>query len=138
MDLLDLEKEESINLNTIKVNKNKIVEKRKDLEAKAIDYSKVVVQTSHNNNDPFLIAIAQIIEMEKNIEQALINLEEINAKKEIIYKSVCDLKERDYQIFIEKVFKKMSNAKISIRHGGISKWTINRIVKKIEKKIKNL
>ena len=136
MDLYELEKNIVINRNKIKKKKEKINEKREKLGTKSIDYSKPSVQSTPPK-DPLLEAIAQIIEMEKDVEKAIVELDDLIAEKEAIYESTKELKERDYQIYLEKRFKKMNNAQISVKHDGITKRQINRIVKKVEKPLEN-
>lgn len=137
MDLYELEKNIVIKKNKIKNKKGRITEKREKLGTKSIDYSKPSVQSSPPK-DSLLVAISQIIEMEKDVEKAIIELDDLIAEKEAIYESTKELKERDYQIYLEKRFKKMSNAQISVRHNGITKRQINRITKKVEEKLKKM
>lgn len=120
MDLYELEKRIVINKNRIKKTKERIEEKKEKLGTKSIDYSKVSVQSSPRK-DPLLEAIAQIVEMEDDMQKAIVELDDFIAQREAIYESTKELKERDYQIYFEKNFKKMSNAQISVKHGGISK-----------------
>lgn len=136
MDLYELEKNIVVKKNEIKKKKERIKEKKEKLGTKSIDYSKVAVQSSPPK-DPLLEAIAQIVEMEEDVRKAIVELDDFIAQREAVYESTKELKERDYQIYLEKKFKKMNNAQISVKHGGISKWTINRIVEKVEKNLKN-
>lgn len=137
MDLYELEKKIVINKNKIKNKKERIIEKREKLGTKSIDYSKPSVQSSPPK-DPLLEAIAQIIKMEEDVEKAIVELNDLIAEKEAVYESTKELKERDYQIYLEKKFKKMSNAQISVKHNGITKRQINRIVKKVEEKLEKI
>jgi len=70
----------------------------------------------------------KLIEKQK-IDEELISIKDKVSKLYEIYKEYND---EDMQIYIEKKMYKWNNAKISVKHGGINKWKINRIIKKFE------
>lgn len=131
MDLIKLKEKKELLDSDIKSYRRQIALKRKSLEPRAVDTTKVIV----DGNPPRKTiddVMHQILEMEKNINHCKEELDilqaEINEKVEI-YKKYND---RDKMIYIDKKLKGYSNAKISYRH-KISKRQINRIIKKIEK-----
>lgn len=131
MDIFSLEKERKILEAKITSKKERIELERSKLGNKAIDYSKPVVQSSPCK-DPMLEIFARISEMEKDVDYLITELEQNRKEIDRLYNIFKEYKERDKQIYIEKKLYKWSNAKISLRHGGITKRQINRIVKRIE------
>jgi len=132
LDIFELEKEQKILELKITSRKERIALERSRLGSKAIDYSKPTVQSSPHK-DPMLEVITKISEMERELEQAITELEQNRKEIDRLYQIFKEYKERDKQIYIEKRLYKWSNEKISVQHGGISRMQINRIIKKIEK-----
>lgn len=130
--LFDLKRDKALKEIEINSKKRRVEERRTALEPGAIDYSKTVVQSTPSNGRQ-LDAIAFIVEMERDIEYAQRELDNINKDINDIYNAMKNLNDEDSQIYIEKTIYNWSNAKISVKHGGISKWTINRKIKEIEK-----
>ena len=131
MDLYDLEKEKKILESKIQSKKERIEIERTKLEPKATDYSKVMVQSSHKK-DSMTDVIAIIVEMEQDIEYLETRLKQNEKEVNRLYNIYNQYKERDKQIYIEKKLLGWSNAKISVRHEGISRQYINKIIKKIK------
>ncbi len=136
MDLFELEKEQKLLEAEITSKKERIELEKNKLEAKAIDYSKQPIQSSPHK-DPMLDVFAKISEMEQDVEYAENQLKQNKKEVDRLYNIFKEYKERDKQIYIEKKLYKWSNDKISVKHDGISKWTIRRIINKIEKTTKN-
>lgn len=131
MDLYDLEKEKKILESKIQSKKERIEIERTKLEPKATDYTKVMVQSSHKK-DSMTDVIAIIVEMEQDIEYLETRLKQNEKEVNRLYNIYNQYKERDKQIYIEKKLLGWSNAKISVRHEGISRQYINKIIKKIK------
>lgn len=131
MDLYELEKEKKIIESKIQSKKERIEIERSKLEVGATDYSKVMVQSSHKK-DTMTDVIAVIVEMEKDIEYLETRLKQNEKEVNRLYNIYSQYKERDKQIYLEKKLLGWSNAKISVKHGGITKQYINKIVKKIK------
>ena len=131
MDLYDLEKEKKILESKIQSKKERIEIERTKLEPKATDYTKVMVQSSHTK-DSMTDVIAIIVEMEQDIEYLETRLKQNEKEVNRLYNIYNQYKERDKQIYIEKKLLGWSNAKISVRHEGISRQYINKIIKKIK------
>lgn len=74
------------------------------------------------------------IEEEIKIENE--NLEKIKIQIDDFYSKLKQFSQRDQQIYIEKVFYKWSNAKISYHHYGIDRTTIWKIINKVNKSFK--
>ena len=74
------------------------------------------------------------IEDEIKIENE--NLKNLNEQIDEFYSKLRQFSQRDQQIYIEKVFYKWSNAKISAHHYGIDRTTIWKIINKINKSFK--
>lgn len=78
-------------------------------------------------------------EKEKIEEEIKIENDHLKKLKEQIddfYKKLKQFSQRDQQIYIEKVFYKWSNAKISANHYGIDRTTIWKIINRINKSLK--
>ena len=131
MDLYDLEKEKKILESKIQSKKERIEIERTKLEPKATDYTKVMVQSGHKK-DSMTDVIAIIVEMEQDIEYLETRLKQNEKEVNRLYNIYNQYKERDKQIYIEKKLLGWSNAKISVRHEGISRQYINKIIKKIK------
>lgn len=129
-ELFELEKE--ILLKECKINliNRKIVLLRTKSEPGATDYSKVMVQSSHSTDLQSKI-IDKIITLEKELGYCvteLVNLKQDVQDKYNIFKRFNDY---DQQIYIEKKLWKWSNNEISMKHNGITKRSINRIIRKM-------
>lgn len=135
MDLYELEKEKNLLESRIQSKKERIELERSKLEASAIDYSKVSVQSSHKN-DSMMNAIIRISEIEKDIVILEQELKQNARDLDRLYNILRKFNDRDQQIYYEKRVLGWSNAKISTRHYGISKRYINKIIQKIYKNLK--
>lgn len=131
MDLFELEKEKKIKILKRKTINNKIKLLRDQLGLKATDYSAVKIKSTPKRNKE-LAVLGKIEEMEKDLEYIEQELNIIDESLNSLYKIFNEYKDRDKQIYIEKKLYKWSNAKISVKHDGISKSQINRIVKEIK------
>lgn len=136
MELYELEKEKKLLEANVTSLKERITLERNALEGSAMDYSKEMGQTT--SNDKMTSVIAKIVEMEKDLEYAISKLDQNKRDVDRQYSIYKEYNDRDKQIYIEKKLLKWSNAKISIRHEGMSKRQINRIVKKVKEKFKKI
>ena len=131
MDLIKLKEKKEELESDIKSCRRSIKRQRMSLEPSATDISKEIV----SGNPPRKTiddAMYQILEMEKMIKKCREELDEIYQEindKETIYNKYND---RDKKIYIDKKLRGYSNAKMTYKY-GLSKRSINRIVKKIEK-----
>lgn len=99
---------------------------------KATDYSKErTTGGSSNSREEVLLKLSQISMDLDDTTKKLDNLSKLADRKYNVFRNLNDY---ENQIYMEKKLKKWSNAKISAKHNGISRWSINRIIKKIEKK----
>lgn len=131
MNIFELEKEQKILNAEITSKKERIELERSRLGNKAIDYSKPSVQSSPQT-DSTLNVIAKISETEQDIEYCQSKLKQNEKEVDRLYNIFKEYKERDKQIYIEKKLYNWSNEKISIKHNGIGKSQIYRILKKID------
>ena len=98
---------------------------------KASDPTKEIVKGGISDKEYVMLQYTQIgIELDNAIAK-LDNLRKLRDKKYNIFK---EANEYDKQIYIEKKLLKWSNAKISVKHNGINRMQISRIIKKIEQK----
>lgn len=98
---------------------------------KASDPSKEIVKGGISDKEYVMLQYTQMgIELDNAIAK-LDNLRKLRDKKYNIFK---EANEYDKQIYIEKKLLKWSNAKISVKHNGINRMQISRIIKKIEQK----
>lgn len=134
MDLFDLEKEKKELESKIQSKKERIELQRARLEAGAMDLSKVSVQGG-KHGDTMTDAVALIVKMEKDIEYLEEELKQNSREIDRMYNIFKEFNERDKQIYTEKKLFGWSNARISVKHNGISKRYINKIVKKVKKSI---
>lgn len=134
MDLFELEKEKKELESKIQSRKERIELQRARLEAGAMDLSKVSVQGG-KYGDTMTDAVALIVKMEKDIEYLEEELKQNSREIDRMYNIFKEFNERDKQIYTEKKLFGWSNAKISVKHDGISKRYINKIVKKVKKSI---
>lgn len=132
MDLYELKREISSTEADIEYFKDERERVLTKLLPKASDPTKELVKGGISDKEYVML---QYIQMGKELDSAiekLDNLKKLRDKKYNIFKEVNDY---DKQIYMEKKFLKWSNVKISKKHGGISKWTINRIINKIDKNV---
>lgn len=129
MDLFKLKREKAELEASISSTKERIELARSRLDFKAIDYSKPVVQSSPHK-DPMSDIVGTIAEMEQYLDYSIKLLKQNEEDIDKFYKIAKQFKDRDKQIYIEKNFYKWSNAKISIKHDGLGKSQIYRILKK--------
>ena len=134
MDLFELEKEKKELENSIQSRKERIELQRARLEAGAMDLSKVSVQGG-KHGDTITDAVALIVKMEKDIEFLEEELKQNSREIDRMYNIFKEFNERDKQIYTEKKLLGWNNARISVKHNGISKRYINKIVKKVKKSI---
>lgn len=132
MDLFELEKEKKELESSIQSRKERIELQRARLEAGAMDLSKVYVQGG-KRGDTMTDAVALIVKMEKDIEFLEEELKQNGREIDRMYNIFKEFNERDKQIYTEKKLLGWSNARISVKHDGISKRHINRIIKRIKK-----
>ena len=98
---------------------------------KATDYSKEYIKGgSTNSREDALLKLAQ---MSEDLDNAIKKLDNLTRQADRKYNIFRNHNDEEKQIFIEKKLKKWSNAKISVKHNGLSRWQINRIIKKVEK-----
>lgn len=134
MDLFKLKREKAELEASISSTKERIELARSRLDSKAIDYTKPIVQSSPHK-DPMGDIIGTIAEMEQYLDYSIELLKQNEKETDRAYAIFKEFKDRDKQIYIEKKLYKWGNDKISARHGGITKRQINKITKKIEKKL---
>lgn len=133
-DLFELEKEKALKDAKISSLKRRIELLEIKQEPGGVDYSKERVQSSHLN-DSQLEIIAKIVEMEKDIAFIQKELEVVNKDINEQYQIFKKFNDEEQQIYIEKRIFKWSNAKISVKHNGISKRQINRVISKIKRNL---
>lgn len=131
MDLFELEKEKKELESSIQSRKERIELQRARLEAGAMDLSKVYVQGG-KRGDTMTDAVALIVKMEKDIEFLEEELKQNGREIDRMYNIFKEFNERDKQIYTEKKLFGWSNARISAKHGGITKQYINKIIKKVK------
>lgn len=136
MNIFELEKEKKILESKLISRKERIELERSKLDNKAIDYSKPAVQSSPHK-DSMLDAVARISMFKSEVNDLTTQLEQNKKEIDRLYNIFGEYKERDKQIYIEKKLYKWSNAKISLKHKGIGKSQIYRILEKIEENFKN-
>lgn len=130
MDIFELEKEKKI----LELNRFKKLEQiklyRSRLDISATDYQKPVVQASHERNAELDI-FHKISKLEKDVKFLDSEIIVVDRSINRLYEIFKEYRDEDKQIYIEKKLYKWSNAKISVKHGGISKRYINKIVQKV-------
>ncbi len=131
MELFELKEQiEDTNID-IEYYKREIERLETKVGIRASDPSKEIVKGGRFSREDALLQLAQI---SSYLDDALKRLSNLNSAKDKKYELYRKANDYDRQIYIEKRLFKWSNAKISARHCGISKRTINRIVKRIEEK----
>ena len=129
MDLYELKREISsieADIEYFKEERERVFSK---LLPKASDPTKELVKGGISDKEYTMLQYIQIGKRLDEATEKLNNLLKLRDKKYNIFKETNDY---DKQIYMEKKFLKWSNAKISVKHNGMSKWTINRIIHKIE------
>ena len=131
MDLYELKSEISSTEADIEYYKEERERIMTKLLPKASDPSKELVRGGISDKEYVML---QYIQMGTNLDNAiekLDNLLKLRDKKYNIFKEANDY---DKQIYMEKKLLRWSNSRISLKHNGIGKSQIYRIIKKIEKK----
>lgn len=130
MNLFELREEKEDTEADIRYYKNEIERLETRVGVGSTDYSKESSKTtaicSQEN------ALLELTQMSLYLDDAINKLKNITSlisEKYNIYRKHNDY---DKQIYTEKKLFKWSNAKISAKHGGMSRWTIKRIVERIE------
>lgn len=132
MNLFELKEEIEDTNSDIEYYNNEIIRLEAKTGVKAIDLSKIVVSGGKlNSREEALLELTQTSIYLDDAIKKLDNLNKLKNKKYSIFKNSNNY---DKQIYMEKKLFKWSNAKISAKHNGISRWSINRIVEKIEEK----
>lgn len=132
MDLFELEKEKKFLENKILSKKERIELECSKLEAGAIDYSKVMVQSSHSN-DSMTDAIAKIVEMEKELDFLEKELEQNERELNRLYDLYKTYKDEHKQIYYERKILGWRTVKVAVKHGK-SERQIRRIIGKMREK----
>lgn len=129
MNIFKLEKDRDTKLVEKRSLVNQIYSLKLKLGLHATDYDDDKVLSHVKNKE--LVVLGQIEEMEKDLMHIDNELKRIDDDINSLYKIFKQYKDEEQQIYTEKKLYKWSNAKISAKHGGISKRYINKIVKKI-------
>ena len=129
MEIFELEKNRDKKIAEKKSLVNKIYGLKLKLELHANDFNEDKVLSHVKNKE--LSVLGQIEEMEKDLEIIDNELNGIDEDINSLYQIFKKYRDEEQQIYTEKKLYKWSNAKISAKHGGISKRYINKIVKKI-------
>ena len=130
MNLFELKEKKEDVKSDIKYYRNEIERLEAKVGLQAVQIKDIIVSNNpKNNREDALLELAQMIDYLDEAQKKLNNLNTLANDKFNNFKEHNDY---DKQIYIEKKLFKWSNAKISARHGGITKRTINRIVKKVE------
>lgn len=77
-------------------------------------------------------ALDEYVQLGMYLDEAIEKLDNVTSLVNDKYKVYSKYNDYDKQIYIEKKLYKWNNAKISLKHNGISKRSINRIIKKME------
>ena len=132
MELFELEKEKKIKeLRKSRLEEMIKINRERAEGIKAINCSKVMIQSSPRPNT-MIDTISEIDFAERELKLVEKELEVIDVNINKLYQVLNEYNDRDQQIYIEKKLWNWSNARISTKHEGISKWTINRIIKKVK------
>ncbi len=131
MELFELKEQiEDTNID-IEYYKKEIERLETKVGIKASDPSKEIVKGGRFSREDALIQLAQI---SSYLDDALKRLSNLNTAKDKKYELYRKANDYDRQIYIEKRLFKWSNAKISLKHNGIGKSQIYRIIEKFEPK----
>ena len=130
MNLFELKEKKEDVKSDIKYYENEIERLESKLGLQSVQMKDIIVDGNpKNKREDVLIELAQMID---DLEEAKKKLDGLNELTNDKFNNFKEHNDYDKQIYIEKKLFKWSNAKISARHGGITKRTINRIVKKVE------
>lgn len=130
MNLFELKEEIEDTQSDIDYYKDEVLRLQVKTGVKATDCTKEIINSSTlNSKEEALLELAQ---MSMDLDDAIKKMDNLNRLKNKKYNIFKKHNDYDKQIYTEKRLLKWSNAKISSRHNGISKWSINRICDKIE------
>lgn len=131
MNLFELKEEKDDTESDIRYYKREIERLESRVGVSATDYTKEMVQSSIIGGG-VEEALLELTQTSMYLDDAIKKLDNINSLVNEKYNNFKKHNDYDKQIYTEKKLLKWSNAKISSRHNGISKWSINRICDKIE------
>lgn len=133
MHLFDLKEEKEDTESDIRYYRREIERLETRVGVGAVDYTKESVQSSINGKSTEE-ALLELTQTSMYLDDALRKLDNITSLINDKYNNYQKFNDYDKQIYTEKRLFKWSNAKISARHGGISRMQISRIIKKVEEK----
>ncbi len=133
MNLFELNEEKNDTIADIKyyTKERKRLESKVGLKASVIDDMKVSGCSSSNTKQA---ALNEYTQTGIYLDEAINKLKNLNSLTKEKYNNYKRHNDYDKKIYVEKKLFHWSNAKISARHGGISRWSIKRIIDKIESK----
>lgn len=129
MNLFELKEEKEDTEANIRYYRRELERLESRVGVGATDYSKEMVKSSGNSTDEALIEYAQ---MSMYLDDAIKKLENITSLVIDKYNNFKKHNDYDKQIYTEKKLFKWSNAKISLKHDGLSTSQIYNIVNKVE------